>query len=380
MLEQRPGSIGSLFGSTQGDASSTRRSRFHLERETEENVRRGMSPGGGADARPSCDFGGVEKTKEEIARGGPRRAPRDGPPGRPLRPALAAQEPGLRRRGGPDAGPRASARTPPSSRSSTASCCSRCPYGGGRAARAHPRRRARRGHRRTGAFSPPEIADLQRAEPHARRRRRVPLDVVRAPRQGPSPSASRRASSRRNFFDLLGVTPILGPDVPAGRGQARRRGRPRPVPRLLDAEPSAATRRSWAASSTMNDRPAHRHRRPAADPRLPRGQRRLHADLGVSVPLGPGDGERPRRRDARAPSARLKPGVTLRGRAQGPRRRRRADRRTTIPKNYPASIRLSLAPCLAARGADAAGAADVPAALRRRSAWCCCSPAPTSPT
>ena len=58
------------------------------------------------------------------------------------------------------------------------------------AGRARPQRRA------MSRFSPMEIADYAAREPHARRRGRVPLDVVHPARQAPSPSASRPASSR----------------------------------------------------------------------------------------------------------------------------------------------------------------------------------------
>ena len=246
MLRKIAGSIRSLFGSGAEERELDEELRFHIEKETEENVRRGMTPD---QARRAAlvRFGGVEKTKDEIARGEPRRLARDDPAGRPLRAALAAQESGLRRRGDPDAGarhrrehrdllgrPRRPAPVAAVRRRATVSCGSAST------------RRARES--RTARSRRPRSRDIRSAVAQLRRRGRVPLDVVRAPRQG----RARARPDRRRLGELLRPArraAAARPDVSAGRGQARRGGRPRAVPRLLDAQPSAATRR-WSGASS----------------------------------------------------------------------------------------------------------------------------------
>ncbi len=65
MIRKIAGSIGTLFGSRRQERELDEEFSFHIEKEAEENVRRGMSP---ADARRAAlvRFGGVEKTKEET--------------------------------------------------------------------------------------------------------------------------------------------------------------------------------------------------------------------------------------------------------------------------------------------------------------------------
>jgi predicted permease len=64
MMRKIAGSLGSLFGSKRRERELDEELAFHLEQETEKNVRRGMAPD---EARRAALvlFGGVEKTKEE---------------------------------------------------------------------------------------------------------------------------------------------------------------------------------------------------------------------------------------------------------------------------------------------------------------------------
>ena len=69
-----------------------------------------------------------------------------------------------------------------------------------------------------------------------------------------------------NFFDVLGVEPLLGRTFRAGRGRTGRRAAPRPLLRLLDALAGAGIRDRRA--DIPDERPdPHRHRRPPADAR-----------------------------------------------------------------------------------------------------------------
>ncbi len=65
MLKKLAGSIGSFFGSGRKERELDEELAFHIEKETEENVRRGMAPD---DARRAAlvRFGGVAKTKDET--------------------------------------------------------------------------------------------------------------------------------------------------------------------------------------------------------------------------------------------------------------------------------------------------------------------------
>ncbi len=239
-------------------------------------------------------FGGVDKTKEEVREADRAVAVRDDPPGRPLRAARAAQEPGLRGGRRPDArsrhrrehrdllgGPRSHPAVAAVRRRRPAR-----PHPGRRPGRRHPGRRVRSSRDRR----PPE------PEPQFLLDRRVPLDVVRPPR---TPRARARPDGR-GLGALLrphGREAHPGTDVREGGGPARGRGGPGPLAPVLDAQ---LRRRSQDRRPGLpHERPAaHRHRRAAADPGLSRRERRLHADLGVPVPLERTDGAQPRRRDA----------------------------------------------------------------------------------
>ena len=64
MIRKIASSIGSLFGSSRKERELDEELAFHIERETEENLRRGMAP---PEARRAAlvRFGGVAKTKDE---------------------------------------------------------------------------------------------------------------------------------------------------------------------------------------------------------------------------------------------------------------------------------------------------------------------------
>ena len=173
---------GALSGRSGRSASSTRRSRFHLEQRDREERR-------GAACRPA-----------EARRAAPRASSaastrrRTSPATRAARCSLetvlqdvrygcadAAQEPGLRGRGDPDARPRHRRQhrdllRRPRRAAAVAAVRRRRP------ARPRARRTRRARASRTGASRRSEIEDYRDTEPDARGRRRVPLDVLRPPR------------------------------------------------------------------------------------------------------------------------------------------------------------------------------------------------------
>ena len=197
-----------------------------------------------------------------------------------VRPALAAAVAGLRPDGGAD--PRARHRR---QHRHLQPCQRRA------AAAAAVRRRARAGARppagaagRLGEH--PLLGQGGRRLPgatrHARRLRRVPRNVVH-------PAQPGRAGPRAHGG---GVGQLLRrarraaaprPDVPRRRRRSGGRGRARPQLPVL----AAALRRrpGHRRSGFPNERPAaYRGRRPAAGAAVSAGERRLHADVGLSVP------------------------------------------------------------------------------------------------
>ena len=97
-----------------------------------------------------------------------------------------------------------------------------------------------------------------------------------------------------NYFDLFGVKPVAGRTFRSGRRRARGRRGAGPQQRLLE-EP--LRRRSERRRAGLRDErsPAHRHRRAAADSAVPRRERRLHAGVGVSLPIVGGRPHEPQR-------------------------------------------------------------------------------------
>ena len=87
-----------------------------------------------------------------------------------------------------------------------------------------------------------------------------------------------------NYFDLFGVKPVAGRIVPRGRRQAGCRCGARAEPQVL-AEP-LRRRSARHRAGVPDERPApHGNWRAAAYSAIPGRERRLHAGLGLSVPL-----------------------------------------------------------------------------------------------
>ena len=313
-----------------------RRCGFHLERETEENVRRGMTPAAGADRGAAP----VRRRREDQGRGPRRRtapAPRDDRAGRPLRPAVAPQEPGLRGGGRPDA--RARHRRQhrdllgrPRRAAAVAALRRR------RAARAHPRgcsRRRRHGRRLLAA------RDGGPRRPRATRSRASPSTT----RCGSccsgrdEPERVQTGVVSANFFDLLGVKPLLGRTFRTGEDKHGAEavlvlshdywmrsfgGDPKVVGRVF----------------TMNDRPHTVVGVLPPIPGLPRRERRLHADLGLPVPLEPSTW-RPTATPGCCVGLRAaEAGRHAGGGAQGPRATSPRSWQNEYPENYPPRSRL----------------------------------------
>ena len=139
--------------------------------------------------------------------------------------------------------------------------------------------------------------------------RRGDSGVLRLPRPSPVGEGSRRVppddftcSSRAirtrvdtgvvsaNFFHMLGVKDRSGATFVAARDDAaRRRRRAHAERRVLAHEVRRRSVRSSGASSQMNDRPHTVIGVLPAVPAVPADERRLHVDVGVSVPLRGGE-------------------------------------------------------------------------------------------
>ena len=87
-----------------------------------------------------------------------------------------------------------------------------------------------------------------------------------------------------NYFDLFGVKPVAGRTFRSGDDAARGRRGAGPQQRLLE-EPLRRRSRGRRAGVRDERPPAHGHRRAAADSAVSRRERRLHAGVGVSLPI-----------------------------------------------------------------------------------------------
>ncbi len=281
MLKKIAGSIASLFGSGRKERELDEELAFHIDRETEENVRRGMDR---AEARRAAlvRFGGVAKTKDEA---------RDESRAVWLETTLQDVRYGLRSlRRNPGYAAAAILTLALGIGANTAIfsvvhgvLLQSLPYGGGdRLVRL--RVDAPGAGIQDGQFSPLEITDLRErthtlaavAEYHS-------MWFVLLGR--PEPERVQTGVVSANFFDLLGVRPILGRTFLPGEDK---HGAEAVLVLSHDYWMRVLRRRSGGRRARVPDeRPsAHGHRRPSADSGLPAGQRRLHADVGLPVPLG----------------------------------------------------------------------------------------------
>ncbi len=215
MFKRLFGSVRSLFAGKRIEHELDDEIGFHLQRETEENVRRGMSP---AAARTEAlrKFGGVEKTKEEV---------RDADRARLLETVLQDVKYGLRSlRKNPGYAAAAVLTLALGIGANTAIfsvvhgvLLQSLPYGGGdRLVRLQVD--APGAGISDGQFSPPEVADLQNlthsfdavAEYHS-------MWFVLLGKEEPERIQTGVVSA--DFFDLLGVKPILGRTFAKGEDQ-----------------------------------------------------------------------------------------------------------------------------------------------------------------
>ncbi len=208
------GSLKALFAGKRVEKELDDEIRFHVERETEENVRRGMAP---ETARTEAlrKFGGVEKTKEEVRE--TDRAVLFETILQDVRYGLRA----LRRNPGYAAAAVLTLALGIGANTAIFSVVhgvilQSLPYGGGdRLVRIQVD--APGAGIEDGAFAPLEIADLQNLSRSFFSDRRVPLDVVRSSR--PS-GAGARADGRR-------VGALLRPHGREAHPRARRSSRAR---------------------------------------------------------------------------------------------------------------------------------------------------------
>ena len=334
--------------------------RHHLELEAEQQPSRGAADPEAARA-PRCALrrrrgrqGGVPRSPGACACW--RRSRRTSSTAR----AACAGTRGFTGGGRADARRSASAPTPPSSASCAACCCGRCPTSAARrwwrsSSRAAVGRRGHRllgeGDRRTTRRRSPSLEDV--VEYHS-----MNFTLLGG---AASRSACGPASSPRRFFDVLGVEPLLGRDVPQGRGRARRRA----VLVLSHAYwQRHAGRRPEVVGRTfeMNDRV---HTVVGVLPPLPqlsRRERRLHARLRLPVPVAAR--RRWTNRQARGCQAfaRVRAGVPL--------ERAQADVVTVVErlkKEYPDAYPKGIDPTAAARVRARGDGADA----RARRCWCC---------
>ncbi len=115
-----------------------------------------------------------------------------------------------------------------------------------------------------------------------------------------------------NFFDVLGVQPAVRAHVPGRRREAGRAGRPDAEPQVLAAQ---LRRRPVGRRPHLPDErsAAPGDRDPAAGAAISARAGRLHADLRVSLPVGPGHD----RQSLGADDARLRPGEARRDDGEG---------------------------------------------------------------
>ena len=222
--------------------------RFHLEMEIAQARSSAASTARGARAGGAPEL----RRRREVQGGVPRRPrcrpSRDDPPGRPLRPARPAPQPGLRRRGARHARPRHRRQRRRSSRVVHGVFLQSLPYGGGERLVRLRAGRARSEPVRDVSFSPPEVSDYAAqtrtlegvAEYHS-------MWFILLRRAG-ARARPDRASSPRTSSDVSGSSRCsAAPSAPA-----KTRPEPSPCcssPTTTGAAATAAIRRSSAARS-----------------------------------------------------------------------------------------------------------------------------------
>ena len=249
-------------------------------------ARGGEARTAGAHARGRADRSAPRvRRRRARARGSPRHAPhfvgRHDPPQRPLRAPLARQESRLHVCRARDAWPRHRREHDDVQRHRR------------RAGEAPALRRKRSAGAappvvvagRTGrraAVDPGAVRISRAAGVRLRRPGRVPPDVLR-PDQARRSQPRRRGRRVREFLRRAAREADPRPDLPGRRRGARRSGGAAPQQRLL--EDALRRRPEHRRAGLRDERPAaHRGGRAAAGADLPAGIRRLHADVGVSVP------------------------------------------------------------------------------------------------
>ncbi len=337
MLRKIAGSIGSLFGSRREERELDEELAFHVERETEENVRRGM-PAEEARRAALLRFGGVAKTKDETREAGHAVW---------LDTTLQDVRYGLRSlRRNPGYAAAAILTLALGIGANTAIfsvvhgvLLQSLPYGGGERL-VRIRVDAPGAGINDGRFSPPEIKDL-RERPHSF------ADVVEYHSMWfvllgkAEPERVQTGVVSASFFDLLGVHPILGRTFLPGEDQ---HGAEAVLVlshdywmRAFGGDPAVIGR-----VFQMNDRP---HTVVGVLPPIPGYPQDNDVWMPISACPFRSDPEMENDRDAGmlGAFARLKPGVTL-----GDARRDLADvagkLEADYPKSYPKTVRLSLTP------------------------------------
>jgi putative ABC transport system permease protein len=337
MLRKIAGSLGTLFGGRRRETELDDEIAFHIERETEKNVARGLSPDE-ARRQALVQFGGVEKAKEES-----READR----AMFLENAIQDAKYGLRSLRRNPAYAAAAILTLALGIGANTAIFSvvhgvllqSLPYGGGdRLVRL--RVDAPGAGVEDGRFSPPEMADLKE-------RTRSFADVVEYHSMWfvllgrPEPERVQTGVVSASFFDLLGVKPLLGRTFLPGED---RHGAEAVLVlshdywmRAFGGDPSVVGR-----VFQMNDRP---HTVIGVLPPIPGYPQDNDVWMPISACPFRSDPEMEHNRDGGMLRAfgRLRPGVTL-----SAARRDLADfsarMETDYPGNYPKSARISMMP------------------------------------
>jgi hypothetical protein len=295
--------------------------RFHLEMETEKNLRRGLPPEKARRRRLNLRGpGGGEGGMPRRPRGAPPRGPG---PGRRLRPAQPAAEPRVHRGGSADAGPR--------DRRQHRDVLGR-ERRPAQAAALRGRRldhglapvRPRGGDRGHGAVSA-RGGGLPQGDHEPRRGRRVPLDELhppRGPRAPPGPDPGRVLELFRRPRSEAPAGPRLRAHGRGGGGG----GGAAAQPRVLALAPRRRPLGRREAVRDERPRP-HRDRRAAPAAPVSGRQRRLHAHRGLSLPLPRVALAGPAGADGRG----LRPREGGRGGGAGPRPRSTPSRSGSVP-------------------------------------------------